>query len=146
GFAERFSVVIDLPPSPARTSVAQLGPPARDVLLELAADRRVHGRLLVLLQRLRVDLPGALGCVAAAQALPPLVVLGRREQGAVEAFAEALERVDGTEEVAACTDLLVGAECQALLVDLERRELHLQHAEDLDVDDELLVAGDEPGL
>ncbi len=103
-------------------------------------------RLLVLLERLRVDLGGALGGVAAAQALPALEVLGRGEQRAVEALAEALQRVHRAEEVAAGADLLVGAEGQALLVDLERRELHLQHAQDLDVDDELLVAGDEARL
>ena len=43
-------------------------------------------------------------------------------------------------------DLLVGAVGQARLVDLERRELLLQHPQDLDVDDELLVAADQPGL
>jgi len=43
-------------------------------------------------------------------------------------------------------DLLVGAEGEARLVDLQRRELVLELAQDLDVDDELLVAGDEPGL
>jgi hypothetical protein len=40
----------------------------------------------------------------------------------------------------------VGTEGQRGLVDLERRELDLQHAQDLDVDDELLVARDEAAL
>jgi hypothetical protein len=40
----------------------------------------------------------------------------------------------------------VGVEGQRPLVDLERRELGLQHLQDLDVDDELLVAGDQAAL
>ena len=50
------------------------------------------------------------------------------------------------EEVPAGPHLLVRAERQRLLVDLQRRELVPELAQDLDVDDELLVAGHEPGL
>src|SRR5207244_11467783 len=65
--------------------VAELGAASRDVLLELPAERVVHRRLLVLLDRLLPDLARARGGIAAAVAVPPLVVLGRREQWPVEA-------------------------------------------------------------
>src|SRR5436305_1173819 len=127
-------------------SVAELDPPPVDVLLQLVAHRRVERRGLVARERLPPDLTRPLGRVAPALRLPSLEVLGRGEQRAVEAGAEPLQRVGGAEEVAAVADLLVGAVRQAGLVDLERRELLLQHAQHLDVDDELLVAGDESGL
>jgi len=43
-------------------------------------------------------------------------------------------------------DLLVRAEGQRRLVDLQRRELRAHHLQQLHVDDELLEAGDEPAL
>ena len=49
----------------------------------------------------------------------------------------------GAEEVAAVADLLVRAEREGLLGDLQRGELHPEHLEQLDVDDELLVAADQ---
>ena len=48
--------------------------------------------------------------------------------------------------MAAGPDLGVGVEGQRRVVDLERRELVAQLAQELDVDDELLVAGHEPAL
>src|SRR5207249_1741972 len=99
------------------------GAPARHVLGQLCLDRRVERRLLVALQRPPPDLAGAGRRVVTAVALPALEVLGRREQRPVEAVAEALERVHGAQEMAAGADLLVGAEGEAVLVDLERREL-----------------------
>ena len=57
-----------------------------------------------------------------------------------------LERVRRAEEVPAGADLLVGAERERVLVDLERLELVLQHPQDLDVDDVLLVARHEAAL
>jgi hypothetical protein len=54
--------------------------------------------------------------------------------------------VRGTQEMPAVTDLLVRAEGQRLLVDLQRRELHPQHLQQLDVDDELLIAADQAAL
>jgi hypothetical protein len=48
--------------------------------------------------------------------------------------------------VAALADLEMGVEREARLVDLERRELLLEHPQDLDVDDELLVARHESRL
>src|SRR4051794_36338696 len=127
-------------------SVSQLRPTAIDVGLQLGADRLVERRLLVLLQRaLPYDLR-ARGGVEAAVALPALEVLRRGQQRTVEALAEALQRVRGAEEVPAGPDLLVGAEGEARLVDLQRRELVLELAQDLDVDDELLIAGDQARL
>ena len=69
--------------------------------------------------------PARAAASRAAVLLPALEVLRRGEQRAVEALAEALERVRGAEEVAAVPDLLVRAEGEARLVDLERRELVL---------------------
>src|SRR6185312_683421 len=132
--------------APFARSVAELDPPPVDVLLQLLAQSRVEGRRLVRLQRLPPDLARTRGRVAAALRLPPLEVLGGREQRPVEAGAEPLERVRRTEEVAAVTHLFVGAVREAGLVDLERRELLLQHPQDLDVDDELLVAADQARL
>src|SRR3954449_7077292 len=127
-------------------SVSQLGPAAIDVGLQLGADRLVERRLLVLLERALPDDLRARGGGEAAVALPALEVLRRGEQRTVEALAEALERVRGAEEVPAGPDLLVGPEGEARLVDLQRRELVLELAQDLDVDDELLIAGDQARL
>src|SRR3954471_23286911 len=127
-------------------SVPQLRAPPRDVLPELLVHARIHRGLLVLLDRLAPDLARALGRVAPAVARPAVEVLRRAQQRPVEALAEALERVHRAEEVPARADLLVRAERKRLLVDLERRELVLQHAQQLDVDDELLVARHEPTL
>src|SRR5579863_9508605 len=94
--------------NPSSSSVAELRAPPRHKLLELGAERVVERRLLVGLERRSPDLAGALGRVAAAVSAPAVEVLSRREQRAVEALAEALERVHGTEEVAARANLLVG--------------------------------------
>src|SRR3954452_21589571 len=101
-------------------SVSQLGPAAIDVGLQLGADRLVERRLLVLVQRALPDDLSAGGGVEAAVALPALEVLRRGQQRAVEALAEALERVRGAEEVPARPDLLVGAEGEARLGGLPR--------------------------
>src|SRR3954447_13497547 len=114
--------------------VAELGTAPRHVLRELLADAAVQRRLLVLLQRLAPDLARPCGRVFTAVALPALVVLRRREQRAVEALAEPLERVRRAEEMAAVADLLVRRVRERLLGHLERRELRVQHAQDLDVD------------
>src|SRR5579871_2530614 len=130
----------------AGPSVAELGTAARHELLELGANGAVHRRLLVALERRAPQLGGAGRRVAPAVARPAVEVLGRGQERPVEALAEALERVRRAEEVAAGADLLVRAEREARLVDLERREGVAQLAQELDVDDELLVAGDEAAL
>src|SRR5436190_5228006 len=140
--ASRSAMIASVSPG----SVAELDPPPVDVLLQLVAHRRVERRGLVARERLPPDLTRPLGRVATALRLPSLEVLGRGEQRPVEAGAEALQRVRRAEEVAAVADLLVGVVGQAGLVDLERREFLLEHAQDLDVDDELLVAADEARL
>src|SRR5215217_1030330 len=127
-------------------SVAELTAAAGDELLQLPADGLVDRRRLVGLERRAPDLRRAVGGVLAAVARPAVEVLGRGQQRPVEALAEPLERVGGTEEVAALADLLVRAERQARLVDLQRRELVPQHPQQLDVDDELLVARHEAAL
>src|SRR5437764_14389381 len=106
--------------APSARLVAELDPPPVDVLLQLVAHRRVERRRLVRRERLPPDLARPLGRVAAALRLPPLEVLGRGEQGPVEAGTEPLQRVRRAEEMAAVADLLVGAVGQAGLVDLER--------------------------
>src|SRR5215212_6104454 len=126
--------------------VAELGAPADDVRLELRPQLGIHRGLLVALERRLPDRGGALGAVAAAVALPALEVLRAREQRPVEAVSEARERVLCAEEMAAMADLLVCAVGEARLVHLERRELLAQRAHDLEVDDELLEAGDEARL
>src|SRR5919106_1516338 len=79
--------------------VAQLSAAPGDELLELGADALVERRLLVALERLAPDAAGPLGRVGAAVALPAVEVLRRGQQRAVEAGAEALQRVRGAEEV-----------------------------------------------
>src|SRR3954451_25384398 len=106
-------------------SVPQLRAPPRDVLPELLVHARIHRGLLVLLDRLALDLARALGRVAPAVARPAVEVLRRAQQRPVEALAEALERVHRAEEVPSRADLLVRAERDRLLVDLERYELVL---------------------
>src|SRR4051812_31307539 len=81
-------------------SVAELGAPAYDVLLELLAHGVVDRRLLVVLEPLLVDLPGPGGGVLGAVAHPALVVLRGVEERSVEAGAEQLHRVHRAEEVA----------------------------------------------
>src|SRR5207244_7382797 len=103
-------------------------------------------RLLVLLERLLPDLGRAGGRVVGPVAVPALVVLGGGDERPVEAVAEALERVRGAEEVPALADLLVRRVRERFLVDRERLERRVQHPELLDVDDELLVAGDQRRL
>src|SRR5665213_2805957 len=133
--------------SPAAAgSVAELAASARDELLQLRAHAVVERRLLVALERRAPQLGCACGRVAAAVSAPAVEVLRRGQERAVEALAEALERVDGAEEVPAGADLLMRAEGETRLVDLERREHVAQLAQELDVDDELLVAGDQAAL
>src|SRR5580693_9761359 len=128
------------------SSVAELRTTTAYVLLELGPDCVIQRRLLVVSQRLGAYIAGP-GCrVLAAELQPALVVRGRREQRPVEALPEPLHGVLCAEEVAAVADLLVRAEGQRCLVDLQRREFHPQHAQQLDVDDELLVARDQPAL
>jgi hypothetical protein len=52
----------------------------------------------------------------------------------------------GAEEVAGDADLLVRAEGEGVLADPERAEHVAQLAQQLDVDDELLITGDEAAL
>src|SRR5919112_1233243 len=89
-----------------RHLIAELRPAAGHVILELRADRVVHRRPLVLVERPAPDLAGARGGVAAALPLPAVEVLRRAEQRPVEALAEALQRVRRAEEVPAGADLL----------------------------------------
>src|SRR6478736_8090402 len=110
-------------PGPGWVLVAKLRAAAVDVILQLSADRLVHGRRLVLVEGLRADLAGARGGVLAALLQPALVVRGRGQQRPVEAFPEPLHRVRGAQEVAPVADLLVRAERERGLVDLQRREL-----------------------
>src|SRR4051794_39791503 len=121
-----------------RDSVAELGPTSRDVRRELLTDRVVQRRRLVVGEDLAVDVAGPGGRVVAAVAGPALEVLRRRQDRPVEAVTEPLERVHRAEEMAAVPDLGVCVERQRRLVDLQRRELVLQHLHQLDVDDELL--------
>src|SRR5690348_4479786 len=58
-------------------SVAELGAPAHDELLELGADRIVERWLLVVLERRPPDLARARGGVAGATLGPAVEVLGR---------------------------------------------------------------------
>src|SRR6476620_8067684 len=111
----------------ARRSVSQFRPSPHDVLLELLPDRVVEWGLLVLLELLLVDLPGPGGRVLGAVAHPALVVLRGGQHRPVEAGPESLHRVRSTEEVAAVPDLLVGVEGHRRLIDLQRRELVLEH-------------------
>src|SRR3954471_21707981 len=134
--ASRSAMIASVSPG----SVAELDPPPVDVLLQLVAHRRVERRRLVGRQRLAPDLARPLRRVADALRLPPLEVLGGREQGPVEAGAEALPRVRRAQEVAAVAALLVGGVGQAGLARLQRCYLLLQRPQDLDVDDDLLVA------
>ncbi len=80
----------------------------------------------------------------ATVALPALEVLRRRDEGPVEAGTEPLHRVRRPEEVAAVSDLLMGPEGERL-PRRSRGALNstLHHLQQLDVDDELLVAADE---
>src|SRR5579863_3776855 len=123
--------------------IAKLSTPFGDEFLELGADALVDRGRRVLIQRLAPDLCGSGGGVPAAVPRPPLEVLGRGEQRPVEAFAKTLERVGGPEEMPPRPHLLMGAVGERGLVDLERAELVAELAQQLDVDDELLVAGDE---
>src|SRR6478752_9390383 len=111
--------------------VAELRPAAYDVGVQLGPDPVVERRLLVLLERRPPDLAGPRGGVARPEPVPPLEVLGRREQRPVEALAEPLERVRRAEEVAALADLLVRAVRERLLVDPERLEHLVQHPQQL---------------
>src|SRR5690348_7442571 len=103
-----------------RGLVAERGAPADDELLQLRGDRLAQRRGLEVLQTLLVDLGRAGGGVLAPVAGPPLEVLRRAQERAVEAGPEPLHRVHRTEEVPAVADLLVGPEGQRVLVDLER--------------------------
>src|SRR5437660_8662261 len=127
-------------------SIPQFGPAPVDERLQLPLQVGVDRRLLVFLERLLPDLGRPRGRVVAAVAVPALVVLGGGDERTVEALAEPLEGVHGAEEVPALADLLVRRVCERLLVDLEGLERRVQHPELLDVDHELLVAGDERGL
>src|SRR5436190_5117491 len=135
--------VVDITSRTVAISVTQLLPAPVDECLQLRFEVRLDRRLLVFLERLLPDLACARSGVVGAVAVPALEVLGGRDERTVEAFAEALERVGGAEEVAALADLLVRRVCEGLLVDSQRLESGVQHPQLLDVDDELLVAGDE---
>src|SRR5436190_19670894 len=135
--------VVDITSRTVAISVTQLLPAPVDERLQLRFQVRIDRRLLVLLQRLLPDLARARGRVVGAVAVPALEVLGGRDKRPVEAFAEALERVCGAEEVPSLADLLVRRIREGLLVDSQRLERCVQHPQLLDVDDELLVAGDE---
>src|SRR4029077_2021164 len=111
--------------------------------LELGLELLLDRWLLVLLEHLLPDVGRARRSVATPVPVPPLVVLGGRDERPVEALTEALERVGGAEKVPALAYLLVRGVRQRLLVDDERLEHLVQHAALLDIDDELLVAGDE---
>src|SRR5205085_5148617 len=116
-------------------SVAELRATPVDVGLQLVLQPLVQLRLLVLVERPLRDLRCARRGVFPAVAVPALVVLGRGEQGPVEALAKPLERVHRAEEVPTLANLLVRAVGQRLLVDLHRLEHVVEHAQQLHVDD-----------
>src|ERR1700735_5005438 len=103
----------------SRASVAQLGAPADNELLELGPDRIVERGLLILLERRPPYLAPARGRVPRAALRPTIEVLGGGEQRPVEALAEARERVGGAEKVAAGADLRMRIERKARLGGLE---------------------------
>src|SRR2546421_7165172 len=138
--------VVDITSPTVCISIPQFCPAPVDERLQLPLEVGVDRRFLVFGKRLLPDLRGSCGGVVAAVAVPALVVLGGGDERPVEALAEALERVRGAEEVPALPDLLVGRVGQRLLVDLQRLEGRMEHSQLLDVDDELLVAGDERRL
>src|SRR5947199_6856088 len=100
-------------------SVAQLAPAAGSVIGELLAHGVVERRGLVLLQLAVRELPGPLRGVLRPVAHPPVVVVRAVHERPVEAGAEALHGVRGAEEVPAVADLVVRAEGQRRLVDLQ---------------------------
>src|SRR5690242_544572 len=128
------------------TLIPQFCPAPVDERLQLRLEIGVDRRLLVFGERLLPDLGRPCGSVVAPVLVPALVVLGGGDERPVKALAETLERVDGAKEVPALADLLVRRIRERLLVDLQRLERRVQHAQLLDVDDELLVAGDERRL
>src|SRR5690242_9942204 len=111
--------------------VAQLGPPPDHELLQLGADGVVQRRRLIAVQRRAPDLTGARGGVPAALLGPAIEVLGGGQQRAIEALAEALERMGGAEEVPSGAHLKMGVEGQRGLVDLQGRELVTEFAQQL---------------
>src|SRR6516162_11751535 len=125
-------------PRKQRSLVVDFAAAARHEVVEFGADGVVQRRRGELLQLLAPDLAGPGGGVLAAQLEPALEVGGGREHRAVEALAEPLHGVRRAEEVPAVTDFGVRAERQRFLGDLQRGELHPQHLQQLDVDDELL--------
>src|SRR5579871_380731 len=133
-------------PGSLHPSVAELDASAIDEFTQLRLDRIVDRRTLVVGQRLAPDLARARRRVTGAALGPAVEILRRGEQRAVEALAKTLERVRGPEEVPAGPDLDVRVEREARLVDLERSELVAELAQQLDIDDELLIAGDEAAL
>src|SRR5690242_17702618 len=126
--------------------VAEFAAAAGDEVVELGADRVVHGRRLELGQLLAPDLAGPGGGVLGAQLEPALEVRGGGEPRTLEAVAEPFHGVLRAEEVPAVADLLVRAEREGLLGDLQRSELDPQLTQQFDVDDELLVAADQAAL
>src|SRR5690606_3715660 len=109
-----------------RSSVAQLAPAARHVVLQLLTDRVVQRRWLVLRQLRAGHLGGPGRGVGRPVADPPLVVVRAGQERAVEAGAEPFHGVCRAEEVPAVAHLVVGLERQRRLVDLQRGELLLQ--------------------
>src|SRR5262249_24334514 len=101
-------------------SMPQFCPAPVDERLQLRLQVGVDRRFLVLVERLVPDLVRACGGVVRAVLLPALEVLGRRDERPVEAFAEALERVCGAEEVPALADLLVRRVRERFFVDPQR--------------------------
>src|ERR1700722_6916886 len=120
-----------------QSSVPQLGAPTNDVLAELVANGVVEWRRLVLGEGLLVDVGRAGGRVLGPAARPPPAVLGRRQEGSVEAVTKARHRVLGAEEVTPVAHFEMGVEGERRLVDLHGGELHAQHPQQLNVDDEL---------
>src|ERR1035438_689562 len=84
---------------------------------------------VLLLKLLGVNLGRPGGGVLAAHPQPALVIGRGGQQRPVETLAEPLHRVLRAEKVAAMANLLVGAEGQRCLVNLQRREPHAQHPE-----------------
>src|SRR5690242_1876054 len=113
--------------------VAQLAPAAGHVFGQLLAHGVVEGRRFELGKLSLRDITRPRRGVLRPVAHPPVVVVRAVHERAVEAGAEPFHGVRCAEEVPAVADLVVRVEGQRRLVDLQRRELLLQHLQHLHV-------------
>src|SRR5262249_55178442 len=122
------------------SSVAELSAAAGHVVVEFGADGAVERWLCVRLQRRTPNLAGPDGGVLAAIPQPALEVRGGGRRRAEKAARNPPRGGRGAEEGPAVPHLRVRVERERRLRDLQRGELHPEHAQQFDVDDELLVA------